>query len=320
MDDLIALSILTQIPYLGSVKIRLLIGYFGSALTALEAEVKVIETILGTKSKCLPYWTTWKENDDWKRNLELAAKEGVYLVSYTDQAYPQQLLQISDFPVLLYVKGKWPIEQFKGVAIIGSRQASQYGRELAYSFGMDLARLGIVVVSGLAKGVDTAAHQGALQTGKTLAVIGSGLSHLYPYENRDLARLIEREGAVITEYPMLTPPNRQNFPQRNRIVSGLAEAVVLIEAPVVSGAMLTMRKGILQGKKLLVIPGRANEDSFSGNHLLIEEGKAHPVKSAKDIMAQVDKGLRSKEQQLDLQFSGVKNSHFCQSMSQNKLN
>lgn len=301
MNELEALVALTQIPYLGSVKIRLLINRFGSAANALCADATELATLRGFGPRLLSIWRTWKTHDQWKRNLELAAKEGVQLIPYTSALYPQKLLQVPDFPVLLYNKGLRDGLLAIVVAIVGSRLASEQGRRIAEALASDLAAAGITVVSGLAKGIDTAAHKGALQKGKTIAVLGSGLLNIYPRENSSLAEQITHAGALLSEFPLLAPPERSNFLLRNRIVSGIAHAVVLVEAPEESGAMHTMRLARSQGKKLLVTPGRVGEERTQGNCLLLQERRADLIENAQDIIRHLGcKPQEAIERQLSL--------------------
>jgi len=173
-----------------------------------------------------------------------------------------------------------------GIAVIGTRQATLYGLEMAKKIAEDLAAVGFTVISGLARGIDTAAHAGALHArkGRTIAVIGSGLTNVYPRENIELSEAVANQGALISEFPMETPPDRQNFPQRNRIVSGMTMATVLIEAPLQSGAMITVEKALMQKRQVFALPGRADHENFRGNHQLLKQGKAHLVENADDII------------------------------------
>ncbi|MBA3237279.1 MAG: DNA-protecting protein DprA [Parachlamydiaceae bacterium] len=288
LDESEALLILTSVGNLGAVKVRFLIHHFGSALQALLATPEEISKFAGFGSKILTSWARWPIDESWKRNLLLVAKCGVTLLPYTSQHYPKRLLEIADAPVLLYVKGTLIPADQRSIAIIGTRQASIYGLEMAKKFASELTAFGFTIVSGLARGVDTAAHQGALERGRTLAVIGSGLADIYPGENRALAERLSGQGALISEFPMETPPDRQNFPQRNRIVSGITLGTLLIEAPLKSGAMITMEKGIEQGRSLFALPGRIDNDNFRGNHHLIKKGKALLVETGAEIAAYLD--------------------------------
>lgn len=224
-----------------------------------------------------------ESDEKWKKDYELVQKSGVSLISYQDPCYPESLLALPDFPPLLYVMGK--LEKVPHVAIIGTRAASIYGKEVAMRFGEELAASGITVVSGLARGIDTAAHMGALRGGKTAAIVGSGLSNLYPRENRVLAEKIAENGAVISEFPMATPPLREHFPRRNRLISGLSLGLCLIESPLKGGSMITMERGEKQGKKLFALPGRVDWPTFQGNHALLKERRAELVESSQEITA-----------------------------------
>lgn len=282
LNELEALVILASTPLLGSIKIRLLLNRFGSALEVLQVKPSEIADLPGFGPKITSHWGYWTKNFFWKQNLELASKFDTQIIPFTSPSYPKRLLEISDFPILLYVKGKMAKEDQRCIAVVGTRQASIYGNEAAEKISKDLASLGFTVISGLARGIDTSAHKGALEKGRTLAVIGSGLANIYPHENKFLAEKILEKGALISEFPMETPPDRQNFPQRNRIVSGMSMGVVLIEAPLKSGAMITMEKAKAYKRKLFVLPGRAGDENFKGNHTLIKQG-AQLVENANDI-------------------------------------
>lgn len=288
MNEIEALAVLTSIPCLGSIKIRVLLQVFGSALNALQAEPEEIMDLPGFGSKIANGWKSWRNNTAWQVDLELTHRHKVTMVPFTSPLYPKPLLEIPDYPVLLYMKGSVLESDKRSIAVVGTRQPTAYGLEMASLISQDLARQGFTIASGLARGIDTAAHYGALSAGRTIAVIGSGLADVYPRENRKLAEDIAAKGALISEFPMSTPPDRQNFPQRNRIVSGLTLGTLLIEAPEESGAMITMNKALSQGRKLFAIPGRADNPSFKGNHALIKQGKASLVETANDIVFQYE--------------------------------
>lgn len=285
MNELEAFVILTSIPHLGSIKIRQLLNLFGSAAEAIQATPKEISLLPGFE-RILPYWQSWEKDDKWKHDLMLVEKLHAELVPFTDLRYPKALLEISDHPALLYIKGTLKPQDHRSIAIVGTRQASIYGNETAHSIAKQLVSHGFTVVSGLARGIDTSAHLGALEGGgRTQAVIGSGLSRIYPAENQSLAEKITTQGTLISEFSMATPPDRQNFPQRNRIVSGMTLGTLLIEAPIKSGAMITMQKALDQKRKLFALPGRVDNENFKGNHLLIKNGHAHLIENAADIAA-----------------------------------
>lgn len=283
MEETEAFAVLAAIPQLGASRIRVLVQTFGSALDALKASGNQIGQLPGF-SRIAPYWTQWRGNQDWKDDLALVEKLGVQLIPFTSPQFPKPLLNLPDAPALLYVQGQLKPQDQRSIAVVGTRHASIYGKEMAERTSRDLARHGFTVISGLARGIDTAAHQGALEGGRTLAVIGSGLADIYPSENQLLSKEICKNGALISEFAMRTPPDRQNFPQRNRIVSGMSMGILLIEAPLKSGAMITMDKAYAQKRSLFALPGRADSENFQGNHHLIKHGKARLVEGAADII------------------------------------
>lgn len=288
LDETEALMILSSIPNLGIVKLRALLRHFGCGLNALVASAEEISALPGFNGRMSAGWENWPEDDTWKRNLLAVAKHEAVVLPCSSPHYPKRLLEISDAPVILYFQGRMVPADQRSIAIVGTRQASIYGQEMARRFAYELAALGFTIVSGLARGIDTAAHLGALERGRTIAVIGSGLGDIYPAENRTLAHRIATQGAVMSEFPMLAPPDRQNFPQRNRIVSGMTLGTLLIEAPVKSGAMITMEKAESQGRPLFALPGRIDSDSFRGNHALIKQGRALLVESAAEVASHFD--------------------------------
>jgi DNA processing protein len=283
-----ALMILSSFPSLGIAKLRTLVHYFGSGLHALLAEPKEISTVPSFGNRMSAHWENWPNEALWKQNIAAVAKYGVAVVPYNSPKYPKRLLEIPDAPVVLYIKGEMTAADHRSLAIVGTRQASIYGQEMAQRFAYELAGLGFTIVSGLARGIDTAAHYGALERGRTIAVIGSGLGDIYPAENLRLADRISTKGAVISEFPMLTPPDRSNFPQRNRIVSGMTLGTLLIEAPIKSGAMITMEKAESYERPLFALPGRIDSDNFRGNHALIKQGRALLVENAAEVANHYD--------------------------------
>lgn len=284
MEEIESLAILTATPLLGSIKIRLLIEWFGSAQTALDASVDEVMALPGFGPKIGEKWGWWWRDDSWKKNLELAEKAGVSLISFKDPLYPEALGKVADAPVLLYAKGTLLKTDRRAIAVVGTRNATVYGREQAERFSERLAGSGFTIVSGLARGIDTSAHAGALKRGRTIAVLGSGLANIYPKENVALASRIAESGAVLSEYPMLAPPDRQHFPQRNRIVSGMTLGTLLIEAPEESGAMLTMGLAINHKRRRWALPGRCDLENFDGNHKLIRDGNAELVTAPDQIL------------------------------------
>jgi DNA processing protein len=215
-----------------------------------------------------------------------------------DADYPQAFRELKDPPPVIYVRGKWPLQLERTIGIVGTRQCTLYGQEMAERIGREAAACGYVVVSGLARGIDTAAHVGAMKTGTTIAVIGSGLNHIYPKENEGLAKQI----TVISEFPMDAGPQKHHFPKRNRLVSALSKGLLLAEAPIKSGAMITMEMAEKAGRVCFCLPGRADIESFRGNHFLIKKGKAILVENWGEMLSILEPGqvaYRQKETQRD---------------------
>jgi DNA processing protein len=220
--------------------------------------------------------------------IDRAARGGITPVTWRDPAYPPALAAIADPPALIWVRGSIPaLVAAAAVAIVGSRAATPYALEVAGQLAGDLARRGVTIVSGLARGVDSAAHRGALNAdGATVAVLGSGVDVMYPPEHATLAGAIERRGAVISELAPGTPPNPAFFPQRNRIISGLSRAVVVIEANEKSGSLITARCALDQGRDVLAVPGNVLSGRNRGAHALLRDGAAI-VESADDILEEL---------------------------------
>lgn len=282
-----ALLILNAISGLGSIRIRKLCDYFGSFANVLGAKLSDLKAIGGIPQKVLQGITSFDRDHFLKNENRLLKEHGVEAVSFKDEAYPDNLKNIPDAPVVLYVKGRLQTENDLALAVVGSRRASFYGLSLAEKFSRDLSVLGITVVSGMARGIDTAAHQGALKSqGKTIAVLGSGLSVIYPPENKKLFEDIARTGAVVSEFSMATPPVACNFPQRNRIISGLSLGVIVVEAAKKSGALITSQMALEQGREVFAIPGKVDSPNSQGVHMLIKQG-AKLTHSIEDILEEL---------------------------------
>ncbi|MCQ2378863.1 MAG: DNA-processing protein DprA [Victivallaceae bacterium] len=217
---------------------------------------------------------------DWtgeaEREIDLADRAGVRLVTYFDESYPDALRQLYDPPLVLYVRGTLGEYPDRAVAVVGTRRTTSYGRRMAQNIAGDAVRAGFTVVSGLAYGVDTVAHQAAVDAGgRTVAVLAGGLMHVHPRENLPLANsIIERGGALISEFPMDFPVSRTGFPRRTRIVAGLARATIVVEAGADSGALITARLALEIGREIFAVPGQADNPQACGCHKLIKEGAA----------------------------------------------
>lgn len=216
------------------------------------------------------------------------AEYGAHLVTLEDPLYPVRLAEIYDPPLLLFVRGELLEEDVNCVAIVGTRRATPYGLRMAEKFGRELAARGITVVSGLASGIDAAAHRGAIEGGgRTIAVLGNGVNVVYPPENAELMDRITRHGAVVSQFPMDTKPSKGHFPYRNRIISGMSQGVLIVEAPLSSGALITARQAAEQGREVFAIPGQIGVNNSQGPHALIREG-AKLVESVDDILVELE--------------------------------
>ena len=282
-----ALLVLNAINGFGIKRIRQLIEQFGSAAQALQAPVDFFIRYPGIPQATRDLIPRFDTDAFLKKDHHACARFGARVVTFMDDDYPESLHQISDQPVVLYVSGQWPKRLDCGVAIVGSRRASLYGLQIAERFAVELAELGVPVISGLARGVDGAAHQGALRAGgSTVAVLGCGMDIVYPPEHAQLYRDIKAKGCLVSEFAFGTPPVPFNFPRRNRIVSGLSLGVVVVEANIKSGALVTAGIALEQGREVFAVPGRIDSDVSAGPHALIEQG-AKTVLSVQDILEEL---------------------------------
>ncbi len=228
-----------------------------------------------------------------EKEFKMAQHADITILWQGSDSFPTLLKAIPDPPVVLYVKGELRAEE-PCIALVGSRKATTYGLNVTQSLARDLSKAGLTVVSGLARGVDARAHSVVIQEeGRTIAVLGSGIDVIYPSEHRSLADRISKSGALISEFPMGTPPNRENFPVRNRIISGLSCGVVVVEASRKSGSLITARMAMEQGREVLAVPGNVFNESSQGCHALIKDG-AVLVESWKDVIAELPVGIREK--------------------------
>ncbi len=268
----------------GSRKAPLLREYFGSCRAVYEADEQEIRLsgILGVNE--LPRFLG-TSLDAAEEIVEACERLGYGIMIADDENYPDRLLNIPDYPVALYISGSMPdIDSEVCIAIVGTRRASRYGYGTATSIAKDLAACGAVVISGCARGIDTAAHQGALLSGgKTLAVLGCGINTRYNMENEGLRRVISTSGALISEYPPGSPPLSYHFPIRNRIISALSLGVIVVEAGPKSGSLITANLALEQGKDIFSVPGELNSYQAKGTNRLIFDG-AKPIESAADVL------------------------------------
>ena len=268
-----AFMVLNDLPNIGPITLnRLLEEFGGDPLEIFRADRRRLESVRGVGPETSAALLGWQQHFDVAREEQRLAQAGAVFITTRDESYPKMLREIHDPPIGLYRKGDYLFGQ-PCIAVVGSRRTTLYGQSVAKKLGADLARLGFCVVSGLARGIDTAAHEGALSVeGKTVAVLGCGLDIVYPPENLDLYRRIAETGAVISEFPFGRKADRQTFPMRNRVVSGICEAVVVVESDVSGGAMITARFAGEQGRLIYAVPGRIDQPSSAGCHQLIRDG------------------------------------------------
>lgn len=270
-------------PGIGCVTVNRLLRRFGTSEAILGASEDDLKQVSGVTRAHLEALREARRIDP-RPELDRASEQNVRLISYDDPAFPAILLETFDPPFLLYVKGKLDRRDNLAVGIVGTRMASRYGRDQAERFAGGLALAGYTVVSGLARGIDTFAHRGALGAGgRTIAVVGCGLSHVYPPENRDLQAEICASGAVVSEFPLDLAPSRDTFPRRNRIIAGMSLGTLVIEAPTRSGALITAKQALELGREVFAVPGRIDQENACGCHNLIREG-AVLVRNLEDIL------------------------------------
>jgi DNA processing protein len=283
-----ALLVLNALPNIGPVTLnRLLQDLGGDPRAVLAAPRRQLEAVRGVGPVIAETITTWSQHFDVAREEERMAKSGADFITTQDESYPRLLKEIHDPPIGLYRKGKYAFTH-PCVAIVGSRRTTLYGQGIAKRFGAELGRLGFCVVSGLARGIDTAAHEGVLSVGgKTAAVLGTGIDLIYPPENLELYRRLEAEGAILSEFPFGRRADRQSFAMRNRIVAGICEATIVVESDVDGGAMITARFAGEHGRLIFAVPGRIDQNTSAGCHQLIRDG-ATLLTSVDDLLSELN--------------------------------
>jgi len=289
MTESEAYFIVNLVSGIGPVRAKRLRDRFGSldrALVSREADLRSVEGIGPELARTL---ASWEASTDAEKERKWADELSLTILTPADVAYPASLGEIYDPPLVLYIKGKIPETWPRGVAVVGSRETSHYGLETAKKLSYQIAYAGVPVISGLARGIDTAAHLGALAArGITWAVLGCGLDKMYPPENDTLAaKIVESGGCLISELPLGTAPDKRTFPMRNRIVSGLSFGVLVIEAGRQSGALITARQALDQGRQVFAVPGRIDNPHAQGCHQLIKDG-AKLVEGVEDILAELE--------------------------------
>jgi DNA processing protein len=275
---------LNMVPGVGAITYKKLLNAFGSPEQVFSASPAMLKRIPGIGEKAVQNILNFGFPDRVKQELEAIAKHQVHVMTWADKDYPEKLKDIFDPPPILYLKGHHVQPHDIMIAVVGSRKASTYGRTTAEKLCSELALKGMTVVSGMARGIDSAAHRGALKAGgRTIAVMGCGIDVIYPPENTVLYEEIVEKGTIISELPMHTKPDRGNFPARNRIISGMSLGTVVVEAGLQSGALITADTALEQGREVFAVPGNINSASSRGTNRLIKQG-ATLVEQAEDIL------------------------------------
>ena len=284
-----AYLVLNSLRLVGPVRVRKLREVFGPVEGLFAQPTQRLAGVEGIGQAVAESIRGWEKTFDLSGELAKIRKLGLKVVDFEDPVYPVLLREIHDPPLVLYFRGNLDAVKGACLGMVGTREASGYGIDLAKKLGYQLAFAGIGVVSGLARGIDTAAHQGALAArGKTAAVLGCSLDQIYPAENLVLAdKMVEADGCLLSEFCLGTPPDRQTFPMRNRIVSGLSKGLLVIEAARASGAMITARQALEQGRQVFAVPGRIDQPQSGGCHQLIKDG-ARLVESVEDVLAEFE--------------------------------
>lgn len=286
VDERVYWTLLTKVGQIGPARFGRLLDHFGSAEAAWNASLLDLAAA-GLDRRAIESLQQLRARVDPEAEWRKIERCGVEVVTLDDPAYPSRLREIADPPPVLYVRGTLAPDDEWAIAVVGTRRATAYGQQVTERIVGEVARAGVTIVSGLALGIDTHAHRAALAAGgRTLAVLGSGLDRVYPSENSRLAARIAEQGAVISEFPLGTKPDAVNFPRRNRIVSGLARAVLVVEADHKSGAMITATCAGEQGRDVFAVPGSILSPLSAGPHQLIKEG-AKLVSEAADILEEL---------------------------------
>ncbi len=288
MESREALIALNLIEGVGPVRVRQLLDHFGEAPAILKASKQQLLQVRGIGEDTAENISLWEKSADLAGELRRIREFGCHVLTQADETYPALLRQIYDPPIVLYVKGALTAKDNNAVALVGSRMTTHYGIETARKLAYQLAYVGVTVVSGGARGIDTAAHQGALAAkGRTVAVLGTGINLIFPPENADLFQRITENGAVITQFPFNRPADKQSFPIRNRIVAGMTLGTVVVEANLTSGALITANMAVEAGRQVFAVPGRIDSPRSKGCHELIKKG-AKLCEGAEDVLSEFE--------------------------------
>jgi DNA processing protein len=288
MEPREALVALNMIEHVGPVRVRQMLEQFGNAPAIFGASRQQLLRVRGIGEDTADAIVNWEKNISLDAELKRISDFGCHVVIQDDPEYPEMLRQIYDPPIVLYVKGTLLPKDKNSVALVGSRMTTHYGIEVARKLAYQLAYIGVTVVSGGARGIDTAAHQGSLSAkGRTIAVLGTGINIVFPPENLKLYEQIVGNGAIITQFPFNRPADKQTFPIRNRIVAGMTLGTVVVEANLTSGALITSNFATEYGRQVFAVPGRIDSPRSKGCHDLIKKG-AKLCEGAEDILSEFE--------------------------------
>jgi DNA processing protein len=281
---------------IGAVRLRTLLDTFGDAQQAWTASPQALRQA-GLSDKLVENLARLRADVSLEQVWEDVQAKEINILTWEDEGYPTRLRDVDNAPPVLYLRGTITLDDDWAVAIVGTRRATSYGRQVAERIARELARNGVTVVSGMARGIDGVAHRAALDTGgRTLAVLGSGVDRIYPPEHRRLAKDIVSQGALVSDYPPGTPPEGRNFPPRNRIIAGLSLATVVVEAGKRSGALITSDFALEQGREVFAVPGSVMAPQSRGPNRLIQQG-AHPLLDPKEILETLELSLLTEQRQ-----------------------
>ncbi len=288
MEEREAFVALNMIERVGPVRMRQLLAHFGEATKILSASKHQLQQVQGVGEDTAESIANWEQRINLPGELKRCEDFGCHILIQSDPHYPAFLREIYDPPIVLYVKGELNDRDRNAVGMVGSRQTTHYGIETARKLAYQLAYVGVTVVSGGARGIDTAAHQGAISArGRTIAVMGCGINIVFPPENRELYERIAETGAVITQFPFNRKADKQTFPIRNRIVAGMTLGTVVVEANLSSGALITANFAIDYGRQVFAVPGRIDSPRSKGCHELIKKG-AKLCEGAEDVLSEFE--------------------------------
>lgn len=284
MDDKIYWHALNMIPGLGPQTYNLLLEHFKTPKKAWEADAHDLYSFFRRRATTVEQLVAWKKQFKLEESFKQLLKQNIGILTFQEEDYPDKLKNIYGFPPLLYYRGNIENLQKESLAIVGSRKATYHGQQIAQKIAFELAEVGFAIVSGMARGIDSCAHWGAIKAkGETIAVLGCGLDIVYPPENKKLMNQICANGLVISEFPPGTPPDARNFPRRNRIISGLSKGIIVVEAANRSGSLITAELALQQGRDVFAIPGSILNPYSKGTNYLIQQG-AKLVQNTSDIL------------------------------------